>query len=141
MRSPVYEHQIDAQKRVTIPSQFRKNFEKEICVMLSPDADAPCLYLYSEEEWQRVCAQVQGKAIDAHSRRVQRYLNSRATFADIDKAGRLTLTNEQLEFAGIGEIACLVKNTSHVEIWSPENWEKEVAAMEALDDTDLGINF
>ena len=141
MLSTVYEHQVDAQKRVTIPSQFRKDFEKEVCVMPSPDADAPCLYVYSEEEWQKVCAQVQAKAVDAHSRRVQRRLNSSVTYADLDKAGRLTLTLEQLAFAGIDSMAVLVKNTSHVEIWSRENWQKEVAAMDALDDTELGINF
>ena len=141
MLSTVYEHQVDAQKRVTIPSQFRTNFEKEVCVIPSPDADAPCLYVYSEPEWQKVCEQVQAKAVDARSRRIQRRLNSSVTYADLDKAGRLTLTHEQLEFAAIDGTVVLVKNTSHVEIWSKDNWQKEVAAMDALDDTELGINF
>ena len=137
-----YEHNIDAQKRVTVPSQYRKGFEKAICIIPSPDKDSVCLYVYSEAEWDRVCAGLQAQAVNAVVRRYQRMLNKSVTFADLDKAGRVTLTQELMDYAGITDKAVIVKNTSHIEIWSPENWNKECEAMADIDMAEIpGIIF
>lgn len=137
MLAAYYEHNIDAQKRVTVPSQYRKGFEKAICIIPSPDKGSVCLYVYSEEEWNRVCAGIQEKATNAAMRRYQRYLNKSVTFADLDKAGRVTLTEELMSYAGISDKAIIMKNTSHIEIWSPENWAAENEAMDSMDMSEL----
>lgn len=137
MLAAYYEHNVDAQKRVTMPSQYRKGFEKAICIIPSPDKDSVCLYVYDEDEWNRVCAGLQAKAVNAAVRRYQRMLNKSVTFADLDKAGRVTLTQELMDYAGITDKVVIMKNTSHIEIWSQENWDKECAAMDAIDAADI----
>lgn len=122
-----YEHNVDAQNRVTIPSRLRDGIEKNIRIMPTPD-EIPCLYVYSEAEFNKVEAALHAKAVTSEARSAVRRLLGDVVYGEIDKAGRITLTQELVDYSGITGKVMIVKNANHVEIWSIDNWLIESSA-------------
>ena len=135
-------HTLDEKNRFKVPASLRSKMGVETYLIKSPDPSAKCLYMYSEEGWNELYEQfTKGDRHDETTRRVSRKILSGVVYGEIDKGGRLTLNAALKEFAGIETDICIVGNTRHIALWSPEEWEKEMAAMDVTPTASLNIDF
>ena len=65
---------------------------------------------------------------DLDVRLLSRRILGSATLETIDKNGRVTLPDFLLEEVGLGRELVLVGQGEYFEIWSPEEWTKQIAA-------------
>lgn len=135
-------HTLDEKNRFKVPASLRSKMGVETYLIKSPDPSAKCIYMYSEEGWNELYEQfTKGDRHDETTRRVSRKILSGVVYGEIDKGGRLTLNSALKEFAGIENDICVVGNIHHIELWSPEEWEKEMAAMDVTPTASLNIDF
>ena len=73
-------------------------------------------------------------SIDTNVSKFTRKLFSRALICELDKQGRIPLTPNLLEAAGLKKDIVLVGANSKLEIWDAEEWEK---MNEEDDDTEI----
>jgi MraZ protein len=67
--------------------------------------------------------------LDPNSRRLRRIFFSYAKEIEFDKAGRVLLPAFLRETANLKETAVLVGNGEYFELWSPENWQVQLAVL------------
>jgi MraZ protein len=72
------------------------------------------------------------------TRRLQRLMVGHATEVDIDGHGRILLSRELREFAGLGRQAVLIGQGNKFELWDEERWNtKRDEWLSDEDETDL----
>ena len=115
-----YVNSIDAKGRVFFPAKLREDMGDSFVVTRGLDG---CLYAYSVDEWKRL-----EDAINAmpktKSRDVARYFFSNAIQVETDKQGRILISSELREHAGLSKDVVFLGVSSKVEIWDLEKWEK-----------------
>ncbi len=122
--SGTYRHSMDAKHRVTIPARWRQGGQDE--VFLLPSSDSNYLYALPPAEFQKVNDKLNNdpRISAADRRQFARYYFSRAIHCIIDRQGRLLVTEEFLQVAGLTTEALLVGAFDRFEIWNPERWER-----------------
>ena len=118
-----YQNSIDAKGRMIIPAKFREELGTKCVVTKALDH---CLEIHPIAEWEEF---VNGKLktlsmFDPKARQLARYFASSAEVFDVDKQGRLTISQELREFAGIEKELITIGSFDKLEIWSKEAWEK-----------------
>ncbi len=135
-------HTLDEKNRFKVPASLRSKMGVEVYLIKSPDPGTKCIYMYSEEKWNELYEQfAKTEHHDETTRRISRKILSGVVYGEIDKGGRLTLNSSLKEFAGIKDDICVVGNIKHIELWSPEEWDKETAVMDVTSTTSLDIDF
>ncbi len=132
-----YHHKLDSKGRVSLPSDFRKVLSKNLKVSLSPEND--CLYVFEPEgfgAWVDSIFEANGgyRANNAKDVKMRRWLNARARSVELDGSGRIGISADHREKAGLAKEVVLVGNTDHLEIWDAERWE---AFNDSIDIADL----
>ena len=95
-----YRHSIDAKGRLTLPSEFREEFDN--CVVVAKGLDG-CLNIYSVKDWEvylRKLSTIPTQKKDA--RAYVRVIASRAKKCEFDKVGRINIPQ-------------VVRNEAHVD--------------------------
>ena len=138
----LYHVKVDAKGRMPLPAQLRNALPENLVdfkVTVSPEGD--CLYLFSSEGFNRWVRQAFenrfGKA-DGTSlleRKLRSKLKSRVRDVSLDSAGRIMLSPDQREKAGIEKDVCVIGNEGYIEIWD----EDRRTAFD--EDVDLSILF
>ena len=128
-----YEHSVDSKGRVSFPAKLRK--------ALNPQAQErftilrglePCLYLYPEDEWQKVEDQLsQINSFTKEGRTVKRNFLRFAVDIDLDNQNRIPLPSQLTDWADIDGKAIFIGSGERIEIWSPEK----------LNEIDAGLDF
>jgi len=128
-----YEHSVDNKGRVSFPAKLRK--------ALNPQAQErftilrglePCLYLYPEDEWQKVEDQLsQINSFTKEGRTVKRNFLRFAVDIDLDNQNRIPLPSQLTDWANIDGKAIFIGSGERIEIWSPEK----------LNEVDAGLDF
>jgi MraZ protein len=114
-----YNHTIDSKGRLIFPSRLRDELE-ENQAMLMPSPD-PCIEVWSGEAWKDYEAKLIGQSkSDPSKRSVVRELFSAAHADKVDGQGRITITQELRDHAGITKDVVIVGSGDHAEIWDPE---------------------
>ncbi len=135
-------HTLDEKNRFKVPASLRNKIGVEAYLIQSPDKSTKCVYLYSEDGWERVCEGfAKSEVHDEHTRRESRRILSEVVYAEIDKGGRLTLNGELKNFAKIENDIYIVGNRGHIELWSPEEWAKEYEVIQSTPPQKLNIDF
>jgi MraZ protein len=121
-----YQFSVDPKGRIKIPARFRK--------ILAPKAGTPtiitrgfdkCLALYPIAEWETVERELRILPYNvAKSRLYTRELASYAVEAELDKQGRVLLSREHREWAGIDSEVLILGVITHLEIFNPEEYER-----------------
>lgn len=115
-----YNHTIDAKGRLIVPSKFREQLGNEFVVTKGLDG---CLFVYSNEEWQRIETSFREKPLTSkEARKFSRFFFAGAAVCEVDKQGRILLPANLREYAGIDKDVVSVGVLSRVEIWSKERW-------------------
>ena len=138
-----YSHSVDAKGRLIVPAKFREQLGDQFVVTKGVDG---CLYVYSQEEWQRIEESLREKPLTSKdARKFLRFFFAGAATCEVDKQGRINLPANLREYAGIEKEVVSVGVFSRVEIWSRERYQ-ENSDFDDMDEiaehmADLGIGI
>lgn len=123
-----YSHSVDDKGRLSVPVKFRDALA--VGCVLTRGLDG-CLWIYTEEEWGKIAAQVSELPItQKNARSFSRFVLSGAMDLKIDKAGRINLPKCLTDYAGIKSKVVVTGMNTRLEIWSAEKWESFKTEME-----------
>ena len=117
-----YNHSIDQKGRLIVPSKFREQLGNEFVVSKGLDG---CLFVYSNEEWQRIEEKFREIPLTTKdARKFSRFFFAGAATCEVDKQGRILLPSNLREYAAIEKEVVSVGVLSRVEIWSKDRWSE-----------------
>ena len=125
-------NKVDAKGRVSLPSDYRsivKESSSEIVCYRS--LTSPCIEGCLEDMLEKLASEIE-TSNDFFSQEQDDLTN--LIFGDakrflFDSTGRIVLSEKLLKHAGITDTAIFVGKGRKFQIWNPENWEKEEAAI------------
>lgn len=127
-----FEHSFDEKGRITVPKEWRgEGFERRL------------LLIPLEKYIQVFPASLLAEKMDAvrHLKRSDpqranlEQLATRVQAADMDPQHRIAVKEKQREATGLGRNAVLVGRLYHFELWDPQLWQQDQAAV--VDSTQL----
>ena len=127
-------NKVDAKGRVSLPADYRsvvKTSESEIVCYRS--LTAPCIEGCLEDLLDKLASEMEN-SLDFFSETQDDLTN--LIFGDakrygFDSTGRIMLSEKLLKHAQITDKAVFVGKGRKFQIWNPENWKKEEAAIRA----------
>ena len=138
-----YKHKLDAKKRLSIPSKFRKELGER--AVLSKGLDG-CLFLFSVANWEEFVHKLgELKLGQQESRNFSRHFLTGAVEVDLDVLGRILVPDYLKKTADLKKTAIITGVLNRIEIWDEERWETMKAGIEKNSDGiaqklgDLGI--
>jgi MraZ protein len=120
----LYRHTLDDKNRLTIPSSWRSAHAESDTFLATPHPDGYVAVL-PPAEVEKLYEKAAQKALtdrDAQDA-FQRFFSETLAFT-FDKQGRIGLSDELRQHAGIGKDAVLVGSLNKFAIYSPELWQK-----------------
>lgn len=131
---------LDAKGRMAIPTRYRERLAARCDGQLVATVDRDyCLLIYPYPDWEEIERKlVRLPSLNKQARRLQRLMVGYATEVDIDGHGRILLSRELREFAGLERQAMLIGQGNKFELWDEERWnEKRDSWLGADDSVDL----
>lgn len=118
---------LDAKGRLAIPAKHRETLAQSgasrVVVTINPDAAERCLLLYPENEWREIARNLSRRdSMNPKVRALQRLVVGHASELELDGQGRILLSSELREFAGLGKRVSLIGQVNKIEIWDEEAW-------------------
>lgn len=120
----LYRHSLDDKNRLTIPSSWRSAHGESDTFLATPHPDGYVAVL-PPAEVEKLHEKIAQKALtdrDAQDA-FARFFASTMAFT-FDKQGRIGLTDDLRQHAGIAKDAVLVGSLNKFAIYSPERWQK-----------------
>jgi MraZ protein len=133
---------LDAKGRLAVPARHRETLAQccasRVVVTVNPMAGEKCLWLFPEVDWRDVERTLSRlPAFDPQAQAMRRLMIGFASELELDGQGRILLSNEQRDFAGLDKRVALVGQGKKFEIWdeqvwssSQEQWRAMLAAQE-----------
>ena len=120
-----FNNSIDSKSRMIVPAKFREELGGKCIIAKSLDK---CLTIYPEEQWEKFVKEKLSVLPMGNegARKLRRHFYSSAAECDVDKQGRLTIPQELKEYANIDKDLVTIGSEMTIEIWSRENWDKEL---------------
>lgn len=116
-----FHHNIDEKNRLVIPANYRSSLGNTFIVTRGLEK---CLYIYTEAEWNKIVLKLASLPFTKKDARTfQRAFFSAACYCNLDKQGRISITEAQKEYAKIIKECVVVGANERVEVWSKENWD------------------
>jgi MraZ protein len=115
----VYQHNLDAKGRLSIPSKLREELGDVFYVTLSMEK---CLSAYPTESWDKFMDKI--KAMPKVKQIKMRPLFAHASKCEVDAQGRILLPQVLRDFAGLTKDVTVVGNGECAEFWDSETWAK-----------------
>lgn len=116
---------IDDKGRVVIPTRYRADLSAPAAgrVFVTADRDE-CLLIYAAPDWEAIEEQLKSAPnVTPAVRRMQRMMISHAEEMTLDSHGRIAITPELREFAGLERAAWLAGVGKHLELWDEARWK------------------
>ena len=130
---------LDAKGRLTLPTKHREAMALVCSGSLVLTAHPHrCLLVYPQPAWEPIQAKMSAlSSFDKHSSGLQRLLVGFAEDVILDNAGRLLVSPELRDFAGLSKEVMLVGQGSHFELWSKEAWCTQLEQVMQADHFDM----
>lgn len=132
---------LDAKGRLAIPAKHRDALAQccasRVVVTINPHPQDQCLWLYPENEWREIARKLSRlPSMNRQNQLIQRLMLGHASELELDSQGRILLSNELRDYAGLGKRVSLVGQVHKFEIWDEQVWagNREQWLSEALDD-------
>lgn len=127
---------LDAKGRMAVPARHRDALvqagEGHLVLTAHPHR---CLLLYPTPAWEPIRAKVlAAPALEAQSAKLRRLLVGFAVDMEMDSSGRVLVTPELRQYAGLEKNVWLVGQGSHFELWSDAGWKQQQEEIFALGD-------
>lgn len=118
-------HNVDAKGRLFIPAVFREELGNQFIV--AKGFSDPYLIIYPMREWESLIAKIDALGLDKDVRAMKRYIMMSANQTEMDSQGRIVLTKEHREFAGLEKEVVVVGMSNTIEIWDSSRLADETA--------------
>ena len=135
---------LDAKGRLAIPTRYRERIQARCDGHLVATVDKDyCLLLYPLPDWEDIERKLMRlPSLDRRARRLQRLMVGHATEVEVDGHGRILLSRELREFAGLEKQAVLLGQGNRFELWDEERWnETRDGWLSDGDDADLSAQL
>ncbi len=121
-----YQHSVDNKGRVSFPAKLRKSLnpkaQERFTILRGLE---PCLYVYPEDEWQKVEDKLSEiNSFSKEGRTVKRNFLRFAEDLSLDKQNRISLSATLREWASIDRQAIFIGSGERIEVWSPKQLEE-----------------
>ena len=120
---------LDAKGRLAIPMRYRESILERSggrMVLTYNPFDAGSLYLYPEQEWERVRDEVTGLGtFNAGHRSLQRKLVGSASAVEPDGNGRIQIPQTLRQVAGLEKKVALLGMGNRFEIWDEDTLNRK----------------
>ena len=130
MLSGEFRHCLDPKNRLFIPAKHREELGETFMVVRSIRDN--CLQVYSSAEWESYIAPIR-KMERKDSEIILRTLHRNAAQVSPDSQGRIVLSANLMEYAGITKNAVIVGCVNTAEVWADENDQAAIEEEKALD--------
>jgi len=131
---------LDAKGRMAIPTRYRERLLARCdgAIIVTVDKDH-CLLVYPLPDWEELERKlVRLPSMNKAARRIVRIMVGYATEVDMDGSGRVLVSRELRDFAGLEKNAMLIGQGNKFELWDEQTWnEKRDAWLSEEDDGDL----
>lgn len=143
MFSGKYFPMLDAKNRFFVPAEYRAELGSKVVLLESPEKNVKCVYIYNIDEWDIVRTRIKENLPHTElGRKIKRHIFANIQDAEVDKAGRLTLSAQLRSFAEIEDKEIMiVGNDNHLEVWSTDNWSGDEVFDEDISLDDYNIEF
>ena len=118
---------LDAKGRMAIPTRYRERLaarcDGEIIVTVDRDH---CLLVYPLPDWEELERKlVRLPSMNKVARRIVRIMVGYATEVEMDASGRVLVSHELRDFAGLEKQAILIGQGNKFELWDEETWNEK----------------
>jgi MraZ protein len=133
----VFEHQIDAKGRTSLPAKLRETlvgtYDERLIVTTALDA---CLHCYPVREWEQLeSALAKRNPMEPGVKQLMRLYVASAQECPLDKLGRLLIPPHSRSHAGLERDVVWAGMVKVIELWSKEGWLKAQEAARAEADS------
>ncbi len=117
---------LDAKGRMAVPTKYRQRIADLSSGQLVVTVDRDyCLLVYPTPEWEEIERRlIRLPTLNRQARRLQRLMVGYATEVELDGHGRILLSKELREFAGLERQAILIGQGNRFELWDEERWNQ-----------------
>jgi MraZ protein len=132
---------LDDKNRLFVPAKLRAELGGDFFVTLGVNCGHRCLTVYTAADWQTLSANYNQLPISQRGAATS-LIFMNATECEPDKQFRFTLTQNLLDYAGIGRDVMIVGRAGQAEIWDANEFaafetenlspEKLLASLEAI---------
>jgi len=115
---------LDAKGRMAIPTRYRERLASRCDgeIVITVDRDH-CLLIYPLADWEELERKlVRLPSMHKVARRIVRIMVGYATEVDMDASGRILVSQELRDFAGLTKQAVLIGQGNKFELWDEETW-------------------
>jgi MraZ protein len=131
---------LDAKGRLAIPTRYRERLVSRCAgqIVVTVDKDH-CLLVYPMQDWEELERKlVRLPSMNKVARNIVRIMVGYATEVEMDGNGRILISRELRDFAGLDKAAMLIGQGNKFELWDEDAWiEKRDAWLAGNDDGDL----
>lgn len=117
-----YTHALDAQGRVSLPSDWR-NKDQDTEMVMIPARDQALLLLPVATMMEFVAKASKMAIANPKMQKALAYLGSVSDRCRCDKQGRMALDKDKLASIGVDRKLKLIGAITHIRICAPENWQ------------------
>ena len=128
-----YDHVLDAQGRVSLPSDWR-NKDQETELVMIPTRDAALLLLPLNTFMEFVSKAGKLAIANPKMQLALAHLGAASRPCRCDKQGRMALDREKLDSIGVKKSLKLIGAVTHIRLCAPENWVQPDNPDEYLDE-------
>jgi MraZ protein len=115
-----YQHNLDAKKRLAIPSKFRKELGEGAVLTRGLDN---CLFVFPLPQWNQLAEKLGNLPMSQQGTRAfARLLLSGAVEVEFDSLGRILIPEYLKNYAGLKKNAVVTGVHTRLEIWDSEKW-------------------
>lgn len=135
---------IDAKGRLAVPVKYRQKLSADM-VVVTIDIESKCLLLYPLTEWLLVEAKIDElPSFNPITRKIKRLLIGHAVELELDGQGRILLSKNLRDYAGLNKKSMLIGQGKKLEIWCQDIWQSNCNAWQdegVLQDKELPVEL
>jgi MraZ protein len=134
-----YECKADAKGRLMFSSAFKKQLSSVLQegFVIKRAVFQPCLELYPMNEWNLMMEKINklNRFLKKNNDFIRRF-TAGVKIVDVDASGRILITKDLCDFAGIQKQVVMSSSVNIIEIWDKDKYEKAIDDA-AIDFADL----
>jgi MraZ protein len=128
-----YQHNLDAKKRLSIPSKLRKELGGGAVITKGLDN---CLFVFPMNEWNELAPRLAKLPLGQRDARAfSRLMLGSAMEVEFDTLGRILIPDYLKNYAGLERSVVIAGLYSRLEIWNEDRWNAHKADLEKNSDT------
>ena len=116
-------HTVDAKGRLFIPAMYREELGSNFVV--AKGFSDPYLIIYPQSEWETLISKIDALGMDKNARTIKRYMMMSSNPTEMDAQGRIVLSKEHREFAGLVKEVTVLGMNNTIELWDTAALEAE----------------